>query len=1492
MRKLPFTPSKRTILLGITVAYWLACTRLCLNSGTAKKLLAKTQIAYELYTVRLEDIMIKIREIKSDDFLNTMLQSMDLPIACWSAQSDLLYISDSLLRLFACTNAEEFCQKIETFSPENQPDGKNSYESRKKHFKTAFEKGSHYFVWTHLLPDGSEKIVEYHLRRTEYQGEPVIIVHITEAKSILASLEEKHAADKRAKAMVDATPMGISFWNKDLQIQDCNLGILQLVKAPSKEDYIQNNSKYRPELQPDGRKSDDVAREALSKAFEVGNYQLAWTQKDSQGQHIPVQITLKRERYGDEDVVVEFAHDLRELKASQKATMAATERMQIMLNTMPLGANLWNTNLENIASNLAAAKLFDLADAKEYLDNFFKLSPEVQPDGSNSAEAAYARVREAFETGYAKFEWLHQKLNGEPIPTEVTLIRKKYQGEDVVLGYTQDLRELKATQALAESAEERSKVILNTMPISVNFWNKNFELIDCNMESVSLFAAQNEAEVISRFQELSPELQPDGTKSSHGIKRVISEAFEKGYTRFEWLHSDLKGNALPVEVTLIRSSFRGEDIVVAYLRDLRELKASQEAAQEAIERNQVMLDTMPLCANFWSKDMKNLACNAEAPRLFGLKDQKEYLERFFELSPEYQPCGELSAKLAVEKVNEAFAEGKSVFEWMHRKPDDTPMPCEITLIRSSVRGEDFVVGYTRDMREIKASQEATREAIDRNETMLDTMPLCANFWSKDMENLACNAAAPRLFDLKDKQEYLDRFFELSPEYQPNGELSSKLAAENIQTAFKEGQCIFEWMHQKLDGTPMPCEISLIRTSMRGDDAVVGFTRDMREIKASQEAAQEAIERNQIMLDTMPLCANFWSKDMENLACNAEAPRLFGLKDRQEYLDKFFQLSPEFQPDGQYSSVKAGQNIIKAFEEGYCKFEWLHQNLEGEPIPAEITLIRRAIRGEDFVIGYTRDLREIKASQDMAQEAEHRTQLMLDSFPMGANFWNASLQLVDCNMEVAKLYGFESKERYRENFATVLPEFQPNGEPSAQVVGAKLQQALETGFERFEFMCIMPKTGEPLPVEVTIVRIVHHGEYGAVSYVRDLREFKTMLEEIHAAEEDLRKAKDVAEQSAKAKSEFLANMSHEIRTPMNGILGLLHLLSSTELQSDQKSYVSKTLYSANNLLRIINDILDFSKIEAGKLEIEATPFNMSQICKEVQDLYSVPIKEKGLALKLTGCELDVEYILGDPLRLKQILFNLVSNAIKFTQRGGVELSVKIQERYEDSIICLFGVTDTGIGLSQSQMDRLFSAFSQADSSVTRKYGGTGLGLAISRNLAQMMQGDMWVESVEGQGTTFYFTAKFGLCADNFTPQEHTAEIEAGPVQGVGNLLLVEDNEINQLIAEEMLRSVGYTVETANNGQEALDMLQVKSYDLVLMDIQMPIMDGLTTSRNIRKMPQFDKLPIVAMSAHAMAGDKEISIANGMDDHITKPIVPETLYSTLQYWLNVGRNTKDA
>ncbi len=407
----------------------------------------------------------------------------------------------------------------------------------------------------------------------------------------------------------------------------------------------------------------------------------------------------------------------------------------------------------------------------------------------------------------------------------------------------------------------------------------------------------------------------------------------------------------------------------------------------------------------------------------------------------------------------------------------------------------------------------------------------------------------------------------------------------------------------------------------------------------------------------------------------------------------------------------------------------------------------------------------------------------------------------------------------------------------------------------------------------------------------------MVETLKAKIDEAEIAQLNAEESSKAKSEFLANMSHEIRTPLNGVLGLLHLLSNTKLTTQQNDYLQKALHSAKNLLRVISDILDFSKIEAGKLVIERTPFTIREIVEDIQALYDHKVAEKNLTAKVViEPDLIETKFIGDSFRLRQVLFNLASNALKFTQKGGVELHVEKIEEKDGEVLLSFAVKDSGIGLTPEQKDRLFSSFTQADNSVTRKYGGTGLGLAISKHIVELMHGKIWVESEYGKGSTFYFTARFEIFDQN--NKEHLAMLpkqnkKTAPVKEYAPrdelILLVEDNPINQMVAKGLLKKMGFKIEVAENGQEALDMLEKKQYDLVLMDIQMPVMDGLTATSRIRKQDRFANLPVIAMSAHAMSGDKDISLAHGMNDHVTKPISPEILYDTIITWLEKSKKT---
>ncbi len=384
---------------------------------------------------------------------------------------------------------------------------------------------------------------------------------------------------------------------------------------------------------------------------------------------------------------------------------------------------------------------------------------------------------------------------------------------------------------------------------------------------------------------------------------------------------------------------------------------------------------------------------------------------------------------------------------------------------------------------------------------------------------------------------------------------------------------------------------------------------------------------------------------------------------------------------------------------------------------------------------------------------------------------------------------------------------------------------------------------------------------------------------------------VLEQEANvAKGHFLANMSHELRTPLNGIVGLTHLASQANSDPHIKEYLDKIKLSSDNLLSVINETLNISDIDAGHVKFESRLFKLADVVHGVQAILQLAAENKGLLLDVSIDKSVPHILMGDSLRLSQIIINLTNNAIKFTPQGQIHIaicihapSVHMQKSYDEKCTWLrIEVQDTGIGIPEDRIEKLFSEFTQVDSSTTRQYGGTGLGLSIVKRFVELMNGELHVHSVLGQGSTFTCVLPFAMaCEFDFGSNEESAVEEAKNAHDISGtkVLLVEDNEINILIATEVLESYGCIVEAAENGLLALQKLTEHSFDIILMDIQMPILDGLETTRKIRALRQYDHIPIVAMSAHAMTQDFERSLESGMQDHITKPFIPEDLQRTI-------------
>ena len=656
-----------------------------------------------------------------------------------------------------------------------------------------------------------------------------------------------------------------------------------------------------------------------------------------------------------------------------------------------------------------------------------------------------------------------------------------------------------------------------------------------------------------------------------------------------------------------------------------------------------------------------------------------------------------------------------------------------------------------------------------------------------------------------------------------------------------------------------------------------------------------------------------------------------------------------------------------------------------------------------------------------QRASQQISLILENATDGIMTIDDQQRIVRFNPEAERIWGYSAEEVLGKEMTMLIPEYARKNHldnvhrfRDAEEKGHLMQ---DRGLKLFG----LTKGGSVFPAEVGISKASVDGEMQYTAFIKDI------TERVKTAEA-LEEAKKVADAANQAKSDFLANMSHEIRTPMNAILGLSDLCLRTDLTAKQQDYLNKIHASATSLLGIINDILDFSKIEAGKLDMETIPFEIDRVLDDLATVVTVKTQEKGLELLFLRDPGVPPVLLGDPLRLGQVLINLVNNAVKFTEKGEIVVRIDTTAASDDRISLEFSVRDTGIGMNEEQRSKLFQSFSQADSSTTRKYGGTGLGLAISKQLVEMMGGEISVESEPGVGSNFKFSATFGVTDDvqkrtfepvpdlrgmralvvddnpsareiletylrSFTFEVDTAENaeeafekltssgepvdlivmdwlmpgmnglqaathiktvldipnephilvataygktdissregaeyvdtvlgkpvspshlfdaimesfgqhiarparsrggdglsdeELRPIQGA-RLLLVEDNEINQQVARELLEQARFIVEIANHGGEALEMLHSGRFDAVLMDMQMPVMDGLTATREIRKDKRFEQLPVLAMTANATAEDRARCEEAGMNDHIAKPIVPRVLFETLVKWVPHG------
>jgi len=782
----------------------------------------------------------------------------------------------------------------------------------------------------------------------------------------------------------------------------------------------------------------------------------------------------------------------------------------------------------------------------------------------------------------------------------------------------------------------------------------------------------------------------------------------------------------------------------------------------------------------------------------------------------------------------------------------------------------------KEYAELIEVQEQSSHAM--TQSLIDFAPYGINLWDDKMNLLFTNKCTVDLFGFKSKGSYISNFHKTSPKHQPCGNLSSEMIPALLKQAYDEGYAHFEWMHCATDGREIPTEITLVRIIRNDKPMIVAYTKDMSQAKAAMEKEREISEKLQQILYSAPIIINQWDENGKLVATSEQVLKWFGATEK-EYIENFNDFAPEYQPCGMRSEEKSLGYIKEAFEKGTIGFEWMSKARSGELIPCYVTLVCLEFKGKTVQYAFTSDLRAVK-------DAENLLQVMQDNSPLFLETWDEDGNFISCNRRMRETFGIPdgiSLDEYPYQFSSKI---QPCGTP-VEVKNTELMEiAKRDGIAHYEWEYLLPN-GDPLPTSSTCVHVNHNGKSLFICYSHDIRQLKNAAERVHNLEKKLlEQSKEMAEESSRAKSRFLARMSHEIRTPLTAVIGIAEIqLRNPEIPFQMGEALGKIHDSAQLLLDIVNDILDFSKIESGKMSMKNREYDVARLVNDATQLHTVYVEHRNVAFKIDIDESLPTRLIGDVLRIRQIINNLLSNAFKYTDDGAVSLSLTCSEEVDGVVNFIIDISDTGLGLSEEQLQALegseYLRFHEKD---YRSASGTGLGIPIVFSLVQMMDGHLAYTSEVGKGTKVRVRIPQKTCGAKAMGKEIAAGLQNHETylrHGIGakkfvpepmpygKVLVVDDVDANLFVAKGLLSFYDLEIETCKSGKDAIEKIKSGNvYDIVFLDYLMPDLNGDETMRAMRGMGYFN--PIVALTANAIVGQAEEFIESGFDGFLSKPI----------------------
>jgi PAS domain S-box-containing protein len=869
-------------------------------------------------------------------------------------------------------------------------------------------------------------------------------------------------------------------------------------------------------------------------------------------------------------------------------------------------------------------------------------------------------------------------------------------------------------------------------------------------------------------------------------------------------------------------------------------------------------------------------CNQATLEMFGVADKETFVSLHpAELSPPSQPDGTDSRTVADRKIGEAFATGHHRFEWVHRRRNGEDFPAEVWLTAFELEGRKVLQATVRDITERKGIEEKYRRLVENLGK--------ENFFYRHDTQGVFTYVSPSVTGMLGytTEEFLTHFGEYLTD-SPINEAVYQRSALSIQ-GIQQPPYEVEIFHK--NGTRRMLEVSEtpVRDAAGQIIGVEGLAHDITESKRAEEALRASERRFRAIIDQTYQFIGLLTTEGVLVDVNETALSFSGIA-KADVMDKPFWEGPWWTHSAELQA-KVRDAVKRVAAGDFVRFEATHPAKDGclHFVDFSLKPVRDDAGKIILLLPEGRDITERKQIEETLRESEHRLADILQFYPDPTMVIDREGRVTAWNQAIEELSGVKAQDMLgKGNYEYALPFY---GERRQILIDLALQADPEiekryTTISRRgdilmgEAYTPQLRTGKVhLSATASVLRDSEGEIVGAIESIRDNTERKQL-------EVALNQAKEEADSANRAKSDFLANMSHEIRTPMNGILGMLNLALDTSLSEEQREYLVLAKSSADSLLMLINDILDFSKIEAKKLDLEDVDFELEGVIGEILPLLGVETDRKGLEFV---CEIDpaVPPVLrGDPLRLKQVLINLLKNAIKFTEKGHILLKAQAEGEWEPGFPRLhFSVTDTGIGIPPEKQRLIFDSFTQSESSMTRKYGGTGLGLTISRSLVEMMGGAIWVESRPGEGSTFHFTTRFRRGARKAeTRQKRIPDLRGKRV------LVVDDHAVNRMSLRKYLESWEMEVAEATDGFDGLEKIrgaerENRPYPFMILDCMMPDLDGFGVIETLRRQGECRSCIIFMLSSLDQQGDRARCRGLGVAQFLVKPISPSSLFNAI-------------